>query len=120
LAWAVKLNKRDFLGQPALQRVEREGLRQRLVGFKMVRPDVVPDEGLQIVARNGGGELDLVGWVTSCKHSPTLGETIGLCWLPLEVADREGASFSIYMDGREAEARVHHGPFYDPDGERQT
>ena len=120
MAWAVKLNKKDFLGKPALERIERDGPRQRLVGFKMARPGVVPDEGLQIVERNAQGQLDIVGWVTSCKHSPSLGEVIGLCWLPVQVAAQEGAPFSIYMNEREEEARVFHGPFYDPDGERQT
>ena len=120
MAWAVKLNKKDFLGKFALERIEQEGPRQRLVGFKMARSGVVPDEGLQIVARNGQGKLDSIGWVTSCKHSPVLGQTIGLCWLPVEVAAQEGASFSIYMNEREEKAHVHHGPFYDAAGERQT
>ena len=120
MAWAVKLNKKDFLGKPALERIERDGPRQRLVGFKMARPGVVPDEGLQIVERNAQGQLDIGGWVTSCKHSPSLGEVIGLCWLPVQVAAQEGAPFSIYMNEREEEARVFHGPFYAPEGERQT
>lgn len=118
LAWAVKLEKSDFLGHRALTQVQANGHKQRLVGFKMVTPGIVPDEGLQIVERNDHGKLTIIGWITSCKFSPTLGETIGLCWLPLEIANQEGAAFNIRMNGRLEKARVHHGPFYDPAGER--
>jgi sarcosine oxidase subunit alpha len=118
MAWAVKLDKADFLGHRALTRVNRDGPKQRLVGFKMVTPGIVPEEGLQIVEREPGGTLKIIGWVTSCKFSPTLGETIGLCWLPVEIASQAGAAFNIRMGGRLEKARVHRGPFYDPDGER--
>ena len=84
----------------------------------MVEPDVVPDEGLQIVESEADGGLKIVGWVTSSRFSPTLEEAIGLCWLPPDIASQDGAPFTIRMDGHLAEARVHHGAFYDPDGER--
>lgn len=118
MAWAVKLEKADFLGHRALTQVKANGPKQHLVGFKMITPGIVPDEGLQIVERRTDGKLDIIGWITSCKFSPTLKETIGLCWLPLDVANQEGAAFNIRMNGRLEKARVHHGPFYDPAGER--
>ncbi len=118
MAWAVKLNKPDFLGKPSLMRISAEGPKQLLVGFKMVEPGVVPDEGLQIVESKADGQLKIIGWVTSSRFSPTLEESIGLCWLPPDIASQNGASFTIRMDGHLAEARVHHGAFYDPDGER--
>ena len=118
LAWAVKLNKPDFLGKPSLMQISAEGPQQLLVGFKMVESDVVPAEGLQIVAPEADGRLEIIGWVTSSRFSPTLEETIGLCWLPADLASQNGASFMIRMDGHLKEACVHHGAFYDPDGER--
>ena len=118
IAWAVKLDKPDFLGKPSLMRISTEGPKQLLVGFKMAEPDVVPDEGLQIVETEADGRLKIVGWVTSSRFSPTLEEAIGLCWLPPGIASQDGASFTIRMDGHLAEARVHHGAFYNPDGER--
>lgn len=118
MAWAVKLNKPDFLGKPSLMRIFAEGPKQLLVGFKMVDPDVVPAEGLQIVAPEADGRLEIIGWVTSSRFSPTLEEGIGLCWLPTDIASQNGAPFTIRMDGYLKEARVHHGAFYDPDGER--
>jgi sarcosine oxidase subunit alpha len=119
LGWAVKLDKPDFLGKRSLVRISQEGPKQRLVGFKMVHPEVVPDEGLQIVTSNGNHKLEIIGYITSSKFSPTLGEAIGLCWLPAQLAVQEGAPFRVRMDAsRLEEARVHHGPFYDPTGER--
>jgi sarcosine oxidase subunit alpha len=119
LGWAVKLDKPDFLGKRSLVRLSREGPKQRLVGFKMAKPGIVPDEGVQCVRLNNG-KPEIIGYVTSCRYSPTLGETIGLCWLPAEIAAQDGATFTIrLLDGSAFEqAVVHHGPFYDPKGDR--
>lgn len=118
MAWAVKLDKADFLGQRPLRRVARDGPQQRLVGFRILDGQTVPEEGLQIVDSESDGRTNIIGWVTSSRFSPTLGETIGLCWLPADLAEREGASFNIRRDGTTIEAQVHHGPFYDPEGKR--
>ena len=118
LEWAVKLNKRDFLGKRALTRVSEEGPKQRLVGFKMGQSDRVPDEGAQVVVPQSDGSLEIIGSITSSRFSPTVQEAIGLCWLPAALAAQEGAAFTIRMNGTLEEATVHHGAFYDPDGER--
>ncbi len=118
LEWALKLEKPDFLGKRSLMRIQREGPRQRLVGFRMARPDRVPDEGLQVVRTRQDGKLDIIGWVTSSRFSHTLGEAIGLCWLPAPLAGQNEASFTIRLNGNLEEARVHHGAFYDPEGKR--
>jgi sarcosine oxidase subunit alpha len=118
LAWSVKAEKEDFLGIRALHRIAEEGPSQRLVGFKTGRADFVPAEGLQVVRPLPDGGLEIIGWVTSSRFSPTLGEAIGLCWLPSSLAGQAGAAFNIRVDGRLEQAHVHHGPFYDPEGER--
>jgi glycine cleavage system aminomethyltransferase T len=78
----------------------------------------VPEEGLQVVTQGTNGRLDIIGWVTSSRYSPTLNENIGLCWLPAETADQPGAHFTIRRNGRLIKAAVHHGAFFDPEGER--
>lgn len=118
MAWAVKLDKQEFLGKRPLTRIAAEGPKQRLVGFKMLRPGSAPDEGLQIVESAADGRPEIIGWVTSSRYSPTLDEVIGLCWLPAGMAEQEGATFSIMSEGKLLKAQVHHGPFYDPAGER--
>ena len=116
--WAVKLDKADFLGKRALQRVSTEGTAQRLVGFRMVDVQFVPDEGLQIVQTDGRNRQSIIGWVTSSRFSPTLACSIGLCWLPTAVASQESASVYIHTEEGLREAHVHHGAFYDPQGLR--
>ena len=115
LGWAVKMaGKDDFLGRRALTRISQNGPRQRLVGFEAEGADDVPEEGLQIV----GAHDRIIGWVTSSRYSSTLGRVIGLCWLPVEIASQSGGTFRIHRAGGDVVARVHHGPFYDPQGER--
>jgi sarcosine oxidase subunit alpha len=114
----VKLDKPDFLGHRAISRIGRDSPKQRLVGFVMDEPHITPDEGLQIVRTGPDGRHEIIGWVTSSRYSPTLKQSIGLCWLPEEVARLSGATFTIRMNGHLETARVHHGPFYDPQGHR--
>jgi aminomethyltransferase len=116
--WAVKLDKENFLGQRPLSRAASDGPKQKLVGFKMLDTAITPEEGLQIVTPASDGRFDIIGWITSSRYSPTLNENIGLCWLSLEIADRPGAKFTIRRNGSVVEAVVHHGPFFDPSGER--
>jgi sarcosine oxidase subunit alpha len=119
--WAVKLDKADFIGQRALADIAAKGgPKQKLTGFKMVDPAIVPEEGLQVVQPKEGTPLGLetIGWVSSSRFSPTLNESIGLCWLPAELAGQAGAAFTIRRNGELVEATVHHGAFYDPEGER--
>jgi sarcosine oxidase subunit alpha len=111
LGWAVKLEKPDFIGRSALTRQAGQPLRQRLVGFEMLN-GLVPAEGDAVVAGSAP-----VGRVTSAKRSPLLGKTIGLAWIPPDLAV-EGGVFHIKSNDRVNECRVVLKPFYDPDGER--
>lgn len=121
MAWAVKLNKADFLGKRAISRVAEQGIEQKLVGFTMMDHSVTPEEGLQIVEKVPVSDsypigLRIIGWICSCKFSPTLNQVIGLCWLPTELAEKAGTEFAIRREGELISAQVHHGSFYDADG----
>lgn len=121
--WAVKLDKPDFLGQRSITRIANNGVTEMLTGFKMVDKGVTPEEGLQIVTDTPVSEacplgIKIIGWVTSSRFSPTLNESIGLCWLPIEMAQQEGTEFTIRREGKLIRAKVHHGAFVDPDGGR--
>ncbi|MEM7800201.1 MAG: aminomethyltransferase family protein, partial [Chloroflexota bacterium] len=123
MEWLVKLDKEDFLGQRMLKREAENGVTEKLVGFKMISQEFLPEEGLQIVKRVKRSDayplgLKILGWVTSARRSPTLNEIIGLCWLPKEMADSPITTFKIRRAGQLLEAKVHHGPFYDADGGR--
>ena len=119
MEWIVKMNKPDFLGKRAFTRINAEGIKQLLVGFNMDCPDIVPEEGSQIVSKRLGKKMEIIGWVTSSRFSPTLEQSIGLCWLPTNLGSQNGASFTIYLNGKLEKAYVHHGAFYDSIGARQ-
>ena len=75
LAWAVKLDKGDFLGRDALlHRKDEKGLRQR-VGLELEGKRIAR-EGSLVLA--GGREI---GQVTSGTFSPTLGKSIAMVYL---------------------------------------
>jgi sarcosine oxidase subunit alpha len=111
MAWAVKLEKPDFIGRHALIQVQERGLRNKLVGFRM-RDGVVPEEGCA-VAVNGTP----VGRVTSARFSPHVGRGIGMAWVPAGMAVI-GTEVPIRVDGRTVIGEVVEGAFYDPEGKR--
>ena len=112
MAWMVKFEKDDFVGKRALEHLRERGPRERLVGFEMAG-GVVPPEGGQIVVAGLPA-----GRVTSARRSDQLGKSIGLAWVPPELAE-EGSRLEIRVNGRLEPASVRLRPFYDPDGERQ-
>jgi sarcosine oxidase subunit alpha len=72
----------------------------------------LPAEGAQVVI-----EGYPAGRVTSARRSEAVGAVIGLAWVPPDRAE-EGTRFEIRVDRRLVGARVRHGAFYDPAGER--
>jgi sarcosine oxidase subunit alpha len=119
MEWIVKMDKPDFLGKRSLTRILDEGKKQTLIGYKMEHSDSIPEEGSQIVINKPGNKKEIIGWITSSRFSPTLNEAIGLCWLPPDIGGKNGASFTIKMNGKLETAHVFHGAFYDPEGTRQ-
>lgn len=111
MQWLPKMDKDDFVGRFALEHFAERPERERLVGFRM-EEDVLPVEGAQIVI---GGRPS--GRVTSARRSEAAGGVIGLAWLPPDRADA-GTRFEIRVDRQLKGARVAHGAFYDPAGER--
>jgi sarcosine oxidase subunit alpha len=111
MSWIAKLDKEDFVGKWAVEHVLERPLRERLVGFVM-DGGTVPEEGGQVVLDGRPA-----GRVTSARRSERLGRTVGLAWVPPELAE-EGSELLIRVDGRLRTATVALAPFYDPDGER--
>ncbi|MGE5746812.1 MAG: 2Fe-2S iron-sulfur cluster-binding protein [Solirubrobacterales bacterium] len=113
LPWIVKLDKEhDFLGRWSLEMAAEGTLAEKLVGFTAPRDRQAP-EGAAVVV-----EGTPAGRVTSCRVSEVLGKTVGLAWVPPELAE-DGAEFGIASDGSVLPATVTTAPFYDPEGERQ-
>jgi sarcosine oxidase subunit alpha len=111
LSWLPKLDKEDFVGKAATALFAEREERERLVGFTM-EENVVPAEGAQVVV-----EGYPVGRVTSARRSDEVGAVIGLAWVPPERAEA-GTRFEVRVDRQLRGARVLHGAFFDPAGER--
>ena len=109
MPWIVKHDKEDFVGKWAVQYVQEEGARERLVGFTM-DDGVLPLEGAQVV-RSGRP----AGRVTSARRSERLAQVVGLAWVESDQA-ADGTVVSIRIDGALHPASVTLAPFYDPEG----
>lgn len=106
LGWTVRLDKPRFVGKEALARLQAQPLERKLVGFQMVGRGVAR-HGYALVDA-AGSEL---GRCTSGAPSPTLGQSVGLGYVP---PDHAGVGRSLIVDcrGRRVEARLVRTPFY--------
>jgi aminomethyltransferase len=106
LGWIVKLDKGcSFTGDAALRREKLQGVRRRLVGFRMAGKGI-PRHGMPVLV--DGVPVDTV---RSGTMSPTLGYAIGTTYLP---ADRSavGSRFQVDIRGEPQDAEVVKRPFY--------
>ncbi|HEU4760066.1 MAG TPA: glycine cleavage T C-terminal barrel domain-containing protein, partial [Dehalococcoidia bacterium] len=106
LGWAVSLDDgADFVGREALLRLREEGSRRLLVCLR------AEDRGVMRagcpVLRSGSA----VGKVTSGGYSPTLETSIGMAFVPPDLA-AEGSELTVDVRGRSLPARVAPRPFY--------
>jgi aminomethyltransferase len=106
LGWAVKFDKGDFIGREALLKQKDEGLKRRLVGFKLVERGGTPRTHYEIQV-----DGQTVGEVTSGTRSPTLGENIGLGLVDVDYAG-VGKPLDIIVRGKPVRAEQVRTPFY--------
>ena len=105
LGWAVSMDKDDFVGKRALERMDALPLERKLVGLRF---DGAPLRGAPLMVDD-----QVVGRVTSCATSVAVGAPIGLGWLRTV----DGVFPETLRSGR-ATATVVPTPFYDPEGVR--
>lgn len=119
LDWAVGKKKTDFVGIRGLKRPDlvAEGRRQ-LVGLKTRDPDVVLEEGAQIVADpEQAVPMRMIGHVSSSYWSENCGRSIALA-LVEGGARRTGETLYVPMPDRTIEVEVTGMVFFDEKGER--
>lgn len=105
LGWVVKLGKGDFVGRDALVRQKEQGVRERLVGFRLrERGFPRPHYGILV-------DGEPAGEVTSGMVSPSLGEGIGMGYVPAGAA-APGTPISVVIRGRAIPAETVRPPFY--------
>jgi aminomethyltransferase len=96
---------KEFVGKPALERQQKEGVRRQLAGFEMAGRGIARD-GYEVFV---GGRP--AGWVTSGSPSPTLNKNIGMCYLPAGFA-AAGGTIQVMIRGQLVEAVTRPAPFY--------
>jgi aminomethyltransferase len=101
LGWIVKLEKgADFTGLAALKRQKLEGVKRRLVGFKLLEPKLVARHGYGVYL--DGTQVDVV---RSGTVTPTVNGAIGMTYLPVAQA-KPPTGFTIDIRGKRAAAEV--------------
>ena len=105
LAWIVKMKKPDFVGKSALADLKSKGIPQKLVGFKLTEKGYPRQHMPVFVDGKPFGE------VRSGTVSPSLGEPIGTCYLPMGKHE-PGTKFEIDIRGKRVSAEVVPTPFY--------
>src|SRR5204863_45910 len=80
LGWAIGKNKPDFVGKRSLERAAMTSpQRRQLVGLLTTDPQVVLEEGAQVMAQAGArAPARALGHVTSSYHSSVLGRSIAM------------------------------------------
>ena len=105
LAWIVKLDKGDFMGREALAKQQAAGVQRKLVGFEM-RGRGIGRDGYEVQVDGAKA-----GWVTSGGPAPTLNKNIGLCYLPVALAE-PGRTIQVVVRNQPVEAVTVPTPFY--------
>jgi aminomethyltransferase len=106
LGFIVKIEKgAPFMGLEALKRQKLEGVRRRLVGFRVTEPRAVARHGYEVYV--DGRSVDVV---RSGTVPPTVNAPIGTTYLPVEHA-KPGAGFEVDIRGKRVPAEVVKMPF---------
>ena len=105
----VDLGKPDFIGRAALETIRKQGPGARLIALTM-------DAGGNLY----GGESvyagdRLINRIRSGNYGYTIGQDIGLVYLPLELA-KPGVELDVQVMGERVTATVADLPLVDPEG----
>ncbi len=119
MSWAVSKKKKDFVGKRSLARSDNQAKgRKQLIGLVTEDPNVVLEEGAQIVLdSNQPIPMDMIGHVTSSYWSEVLGKSIAMA-LVKNGRDLMGETLYVPMPDKTLNVTVTSTVFYDPKGER--
>ncbi len=112
LGFAVNLEKGDFIGREAVVKKKSEGLRRRLLQFRLEEPEPMLFHNEPIV-RNG----DIVGHLTSGNYGHYLGSSVGLGYVPClkeNIEEIVGSTYEIEIACERHSAVASSIPMYDP------
>jgi aminomethyltransferase len=104
LSFFVDFNKPRFIGQEALEKQRTEGVKQKLIAFKM-NGKTPPPRGHYPVCKNG----EKISEIGSGSLSPSLNTGIGMAYIPVEHA-RIGGEIEIDIRGKLFPATIEKKP----------
>ena len=116
LGFAVKTTKPDFIGRDAVLRKKDEGLKARLLQFRLTDPEPLLYHN-EPVLRDG----EIVGYLSSGAYGHALGGAIGLGYVPCEGETAEqvlASAYEIDVAGARVKAEASLRPMYDPKSDR--
>jgi aminomethyltransferase len=102
----IKMEKPEFIGKAALEKVKAEGLKRTLVGLEMVERGIARD-GYKVLDEPGAE----IGYVTSGSPAPFLKKNIALAYVPPNHAE-VGSTLKVEIRGQGVKAQVVAMPFY--------
>lgn len=106
LAWVVKLDSGDFIGRDALVDA-KTAVARTLVGFKVIGKGIVRHDW-----EFHGDDGQVIGKVTSGGPALTIGGSVGMGYLPTELAE-PGKSWRIHgPHAKTLDVEIVRGPFY--------
>ncbi len=116
LGFAVRTGKGDFIGRDAVLRKRDEGLKARLMQFRLKDPEPLLFHN-EAILRDG----NIVGTITSGNYGHHLGGAVGLGYVPCpgeSETDVLASSYEIEIAGERFAAEASLKPMYDPKAER--
>ena len=116
LGFAVKTEKPAFIGRDAVLRKRDEGLRTRLVQFRLTDPEPLLYHAEPIL-RDGA----VVGYLSSGAYGHALGGAIGMGYVPCPgetPAELLASAYEIEVAGTRVRAEASLKPLYDPGAAR--
>lgn len=105
LGWITKLAKDDFTGKPAITGAKEQGIKRKLVGFKLQQEKVIPRQGYTL--HQDGKQI---GTVTSGGVAPMLNIGVGMGYVDAAYSSI-GTIIHLAVRGKEFPAEVVKMPF---------
>ena len=106
LEFLIDWNKGDFVGRAALERIRNEGVGRKLVCLALEEP--LPVFGGEAVFHGD----EVVAQTTSGNFGYSVGKSLVLAYLPIEMLERDG--FTVEAFGERSPATLVDGAAYDP------
>jgi glycine cleavage system T protein len=113
LGFAVKFNKKDFIGKEALLKQKEAGIKRKLCCLTLSDSRTIALGKEPIHTKDGKN----IGWVAAGGYGYSVEKSIVYAYLPVEYA-KAGTELEVEFLGEQVGAVVAQSPLWDPKGER--